>query len=158
MPGLWQGHSSPIRGTIRRMLRGLPDGRQCGCFVSANRTATRTSAIIARTLPGCCANRCADICQRCVRCFPAWADNSASFRKRERPENVLHDGVDATMGNASAPILSDCIGARQSDKRFSATVDRTNPSVVGEDHIPIDVLGRGIRAVRQTEAHTDIPC
>jgi len=41
--------------------------------VAARRTATRTSVAIARALPCYCANRCADIPRRCMRCFPATA-------------------------------------------------------------------------------------
>jgi hypothetical protein len=52
--------ASEIAWTIRRTRRDL-------------RTAPRTSAAIARTLPGCCANRCANIPRRCIRSFPATA-------------------------------------------------------------------------------------
>lgn len=52
----------PLQTTRWKLRR-----RFAGCCVSAKRTATRTSAVITRMLPGCCANRCADDLHRCVR-------------------------------------------------------------------------------------------
>jgi hypothetical protein len=59
------GKCSVIRRAMRGLLCHLRAGRQPGCA----RHATRTSTVIARTLPGSHANRCADIHRRCVRCF-----------------------------------------------------------------------------------------
>ncbi len=58
-----------IARMIRRMRCGLSTGCQPGRCASAKRPASRIPAAIARTLPGCYANRRADIRRCCVRCL-----------------------------------------------------------------------------------------
>jgi hypothetical protein len=89
MPGLWHGHSSPIRRMIHRTLRGLlcvlPTGRQRGCFVSAKQIATWTFKTIARILPNRRANRHEDILRNGVGLFPPTTRTMPGTNRTDSP-------------------------------------------------------------------------